>query len=649
MRSKLTAAFAILACAVLLLVSLPLSPSLGQSQGQEGTDSTGRDRAVAAKPTSKDQDHGHPHAHGDGHTHAGDDGGGMAMGESPVQGPIKQDPRILEPGKHKVGRLMPDLAFKDIFGREYQLSDITEKHRATVIALTNRDCPVCQKYLPRLKRLAERYRQRDVAFLFVNMNLADDTGRLRQYVKDRGIDTPYIHDTGKRFGRALGAKTTADAFVLDRARTLVYRGAIDDQYGLAYIKDQAEDHYLKRAINATLEGRQPKVEATWAPACELALEPRDAADNTDTTLTYHGRISRIIDRNCVQCHRDGGVAPFSLETYQDVIGHRGMIENMVEWGRMPPWFAAEDTGPWANDRSFSPPAKRDLLTWLDSERLKGDPANAPVPPRFPDGWSIGEPDAVFELPEPVDVPAEGLVPYKYARVKTSFDEAKWVTAMEVRPTQRQVVHHALVFANTKKEEGIGLDGFLAAYVPGNSRRIYADGLAKKLPAGATLVFQMHYTPNGEAVRDRTKLGLVFADEPPEHRVRTKGIANTKIEIPPHTANHKETAEQHVPRDAKLLSLMPHMHYRGKSFRYVLERPDGRTERLLAVPRYDFNWQLAYRFAEPVLAPRGSTIHVSAWYDNSADNPANPDPSRTVEWGVQSIDEMMIGYVEYYLP
>lgn len=589
---------------------------------------------------------------------AAEDLAGEGAGDGdPVTGPIKEGPYRLDGGEHRVGRLIPDLEFTTVRGETHRLSDFTAGHQATVIALTETGCPVAQKYLPRLKRLAERFGKHNVAMLLVNTSSADEPGELREYVKDRGIGVPYIHDPEKRIAGVLGAMTTTDAFVLDRARTLQYRGAVDDQYGIGYIKPEPRRTHLLNAVGAVREGRRPQTPATWAPGCELAMDGEGGGAEPKRELTYHGRIARIVNRHCVECHREGGIAPFSLMSYDDLVGHRGMVRKMVSTGRMPPWFAAEHTGPWANDRTMPEADREALLTWLEGDRPKGDPADAPVPPRFPDGWTIGEPDVVLELPEAFDVPADGLVPYKYAKVETDFGEDKWVKAMEIRPTQRQVVHHSLVLMrrdkkgpfSRKKRERDGLNGFFAAYVPGNSYRVYRDGLAKRLPAGATLIFQMHYTPNGRAVSDRTQLGLIFADEPPRHEVRTHGIANREIRIPAGAAEHAETAQVPVPRDIRLLSLMPHMHYRGKAFRYELVEPDGETRRLLDVPSYDFNWQLSYRFAEPPLIERGSRIEVTGWYDNSAGNPANPDPTRTVTWGLQSVEEMLIGYVEYYLP
>jgi hypothetical protein len=390
------------------------------------------------------------------------------------------------------------------------------------------------------------------------------------------------------------------------------------------------------------------VAATEAPGC--TLEP-DAAKTQPIALTYHTRIERIVQANCVECHHTGGLAPFSLEKYEEVVDHKGMIKKVVDRGTMPPWFAAPTDKAkhslFSNDRSLTDADKKDLITWLSGDLKKGDPADAPLPRKFDSGWLIGKPDRVYQLPEPIAIKAEGTMPYQNVTIDTDFPEDRWVQALEVQPTAREVVHHVLIFALPKGARlGGEATGFFAAYVPGNNTLIYPEGYAKRLPKGSTLRFQIHYTPNGKATTDQTRLGVIFAKEAPKHEVHVVGIANIMFQIPAGADNHKVTARMPVPFDARVLALFPHAHLRGKAAQYELRTPDGKTEKLLSVPHYDFNWQLQYRFAEQVAAPRGSTLIYTAWYDNSSKNPANPDPTKVVHWGQQTFDEMHLGYVEY---
>jgi hypothetical protein len=407
-----------------------------------------------------------------------------------------------------------------------------------------------------------------------------------------------------------------------------------------------------------LDRRPLLVTATQAPGFPLDL-PESTGDAVE--VTFHNRISRILQARCLECHREGGAGPFPLDTYDNVVGQSGAIRGAIERGVMPPWFAArpEAGSPshWANDKSLSDREKADLLTWLSHGKPAGDPADAPLPRQFPDGWRIGEPDHVVQLPNPMAVKATGTMPYQNVIVDAGITEDRWVKAMEIRPTAPEVVHHVLVFllppadkSRPDADQRAGDDesgGFFAAYAPGNDALVLSDGYGKKLPAGSRFKFQMHFTPNGTATQDQTRLGIMFSSQEPAHPVHVAGIANPRLSIPPGAENHEVTATQTIQSDTTVMAFFPHMHLRGKAFRYEAKYPDGRKETLLDVPRYDFNWQLSYRLAEPLELPKGTVLTLTGWYDNSKNNPANPDPTRTVRWGPQTFDEMMLGYVEYY--
>ncbi|MCO6458236.1 MAG: redoxin family protein [Pirellulaceae bacterium] len=579
------------------------------------------------------------------------------LGQDPAAS-VRQGPRRLIPGQHGVGRQVADFEYSDLAGRRQRLSDLADS-KAVVVAMTSTSCPLSQKYLPTLAELARTYAPRGVAFVLVNPVATDEAAEMKAVLESLGGQASYVADSDERFARAVGAQTTTDVLVLDPTRTVVYHGAVDDQYGFGYAIDAPRHSYLAEALDAVLAGRQPPVEATEAPGCKLGVA---GAPATSSDLTYHGRIARLVERHCVECHREGGVAPFALDTYEDVVAHGPMIREVVERGVMPPWFAApasqDEASPWMNDRSLSAVEKRDLLAWLGGEKAVGDPRDGPAPREFPGGWLIGQPDAIYEFAEPVPVKATGTMPYQNVIVETRLPEDKWVQAIEVRPGDPSVVHHVLVFVRAggeSDEENSRRDptadermGYWGIYVPGNSTLVYPEGYAKWLPKGATLRFQMHYTPNGRATQDRTRIGLVFAKQPPKHEVRVAGIVNPRLVIPPGAANHQEVAQLRLPFDAQILAFLPHMHLRGKAARYEVETSAG-TRTLLDIPRYDFNWQLLYRYAEPLPLAQGDVLRFTAWFDNSADNPANPDPGKTVRWGPQTYDEMHLGYVEYIVP
>ncbi|WP_013630090.1 redoxin family protein [Rubinisphaera brasiliensis] len=574
---------------------------------------------------------------------------------TPTESPVREGPRPIKPGEHGVGKQIPDLSFTDIAGKQYNLSDFRDQ-KAVIFAMTGTGCPLCLKYAPSLAAIEKQYRDKGVTFVFINPNESEKSERLREAVETHGFQGPYVSDGQKKLPAVLGAETTTEVFVLDQARTLVYRGAVDDQYGFAYALDEPRVTYLTDALDAVLAGHTPEVQATSSPGCELFYD-KTAKPETPTSITYHNRISRIIQANCIECHREGGIAPIALETYDEVKDYAGMIRNVVERGVMPPWFAAPQASEgnekslalhWTNDRSLSASEKEDLFAWIKAGALEGNSADAPLPKTFPGGWLIGKPDAVFEFPQPVPVKATGTMPYRNVTVETDLPEDKWVQAIEVRPGKVDVVHHVIVSLRAGEGEIDERDGYWGVYVPGNSTLVYPDGYAKLLPKGAKLRFQMHYTPNGTATEDSTRIGVIFAKEPPRHEVKVAGIANARISIPPRADNHQEVASLRLPYDIQVLGFLPHMHLRGKAARYEALTADG-TEMLLDIPRYDFNWQLLYRLAEPQSFKAGDTIRFTCWFDNSENNPANPDPAKTVRWGPQTEDEMHLGYVEYIVP
>jgi hypothetical protein len=295
-----------------------------------------------------------------------------------------------------------------------------------------------------------------------------------------------------------------------------------------------------------------------------------------------------------------------------------------------------------------------LLAWVDQGCPKGEDKELPAPREWPEGWTIGKPDKVYEMPQTYKVPARTLfgIPYQYFVVDAKLEEDAWVQAAEVRPGNRAVVHHVLVYVKPPRiDPETAVDkigrGLLVAYAPGDVPLELAPGMAKKIPKGSMLVFQMHYTPNGEELTDRTSVGIIFAKEPPKQEARTRAIAQKQFAIPPGDGNYKVTSTTTFDRDGVLVSLMPHMHLRGKSFQYEVVYPDGKKETLLSVPRYDFGWQTSYRLAKPLELPKGTRIECTAFFDNAATNPNNPNPLATVRWGDQTWEEMMIGFADYY--
>src|SRR5262249_52919151 len=375
------------------------------------------------------------------------------------------------------------------------------------------------------------------------------------------------------------------------------------------------------------------------------------------TPTFSRVVAPILYKNCVECHRPTAMAPMSLITYEGARPWARAIKQKVLARQMPPWGADPAIGKFSNDVSLKQADIDTIVGWVDGGAPEGNRPDPPTPPQFAEGWSIGGPDYVFRMQKPFNLPADGTVPYVYVSIPTNLKEDIWIKAVELKPTDRRVVHHiisTLVEGNgtapdpepkltrdpARKEIGGGLGGL----VP---RRLYGqfeEGVARKIPAGTDIVLKMHYTTIGQPITDQTEIGVVLAKEPPA-KLRLEGggaIPNMQFAIPPGDPDYEVVGQQTFDRDTYLSSLYPHMHVRGKDATYTVIYPDGREEVVLRVPKYDFNWQLSYKLAEPKFLPKGSTLKVTMHYDNSAANRYNPDPTATVRWGEQTWEEMMLG-------
>ena len=364
------------------------------------------------------------------------------------------------------------------------------------------------------------------------------------------------------------------------------------------------------------------------------------------TVTFTKDVAPILFKSCAECHRPGEIGPFSVLSYKDVRPWAKSIKEQVASKQMPPWHADPHHGDWKNDRRLSQAELDTIAAWVDGGAKEGNPKDLPAAPKYYEGWAIGKPDVLLSIPEQ-NVPAEGVVAYQYLTVKTNFTEDKWIQAAEIKSTGREAVHHVIAFIRAPGINQGNEQSLLCGYAPGEQPATFPAGMAKKVPAGADIIFQMHYTPNGKSLKDVTTLGLVFAKEPVKHQVLTRGVMQMRFEIPPGAANHEVRSQYTFNQDAYVTSFMPHMHLRGKDFIYIAHFPDGTQKTLLNIPRYDFNWQTYYVPKEPVLMPKGTKLECIAHYDNSPANKFNPDPTKAVKWGDQTWEEMMIGWISFY--
>ncbi|MCA9263351.1 MAG: redoxin domain-containing protein [Planctomycetales bacterium] len=543
-----------------------------------------------------------------------------------------------------IGQRVENFTLRSHLGREWALEQFAEQPVVVVVFLGT-ECPLAKLYGPRLAEMEERFRERGVAFLAINANTQDSMTELSAYAERYKLAFPVLKDVGNRVADAMGAERTPEAYVLDQDRRIQYHGRIDDQYSVGVARDKVLREDLGIAIEELLAGKPISLAETEAPGCHIG---RVKERQPQGTVTYNNQIARIFNQRCVECHRDGELAPFTLTSYQDVIGWEDTIAEVIKDNRMPPWFANPAHGTFANDTRLSDDEKQLVFRWIKNGMPEGDPADLPEPPTFVSGWRIPQPDEVLWMrDEPFVVPAQGTVDYQRFIVDPGWDEDKYIVAAEARPGNAAVVHHILAYVMPKNDSPrIDLRAILAGYVPGGAPDIYTDGQAIRVPAGSKLLFEMHYTPNGYEQSDRSYVGVCFAEEEAVTTIVEGDLAiNTQFRIPPRAREHVVTAETRIRHDCLLRTMTPHMHLRGKAFRYEAIFPSGNREILLDIPKYDFNWQLDYRLAEPRLLPKNTRIVCTATYDNSERNWANPDPDRTVGWGDQSWDEMMIGFFD----
>jgi len=402
-----------------------------------------------------------------------------------------------------------------------------------------------------------------------------------------------------------------------------------------------------------------------------ASRPQTTSDPKQPPPTFYRDVLPILQTHCQICHRPGEIAPMPFVTYAQTKPFARSIARQTAGKKMPPWFADPCCGKFSDDPSLTAAQIAAFQHWAEAAAPAGDPHDAPTAPHWAEGWNISQPDQVLSMPKPAPIPAEGTIEYTYEIVPTNFNEDRWVQMSEIRPSSRAHVHHAVVYIrppDSKWLRGapVGVpftasslndpalrhqahettSDMLLVYAPGSSPDRWPDGLAKFVPAHSDLVFQMHYTTNGEATRDQTSVGLVFSKTHPKQRVLTLQLANDHdtIPIPPNTDNYRVEVHGTIPNDCTLLSFFPHMHLRGKRFEYNIVHPDKSTETLLRV-NYDFYWQLSYRLAQPRPLKAGTILQAIGWYDNSKNNPHNPDPDRAVQWGDQTWDEMMVGFFD----
>ncbi len=559
-------------------------------------------------------------------------------------------------GPPAIGTHIDSIRLTDYQGKEWNLEDVGDQ-KAIVFAFIGTQCPLARLYTAKLVELETQFRERGVLFVAVDSNVQDSLAEMSAHARKFHLEFAFLKDPAQQLANLLGATRTPEVCVLDGKQQLRYRGRIDDQYGIGYTRATVTESELVAALEAILNDQEVSITSAPACGCLIGRGSRDLdKPDTESMVTYANQVSRILQARCVSCHRPGEIGPMDLSNFEDASAWSDMLAEVIDEQRMPPWHANPQHGSFKNDRRMPQEEIDTIKKWVRNGAPRGNPSNEPAQIQYVNGWQMpSEPDLVIPMAEQAyEIPARGEVKYQHLVVDPKLTKDIWVGGMEIVPGNRSVVHHILVFVRPKGTKGRGVDaerGFLAGFVPGARVEMMPPGMAKRIPVNSELVFQIHYTTNGTAQKDLSKIGFWFADPATiTHEVETTSTLQTVFRIPPHDGNYKTSAMQpeELP-ECELLSMSPHMHVRGKSFRYTAVYPDQSREILLDVPNYDFNWQTDYRLTERKKLPNGTRIFCEAVFDNSSSNLNNPDPDSWVSWGDQTHEEMMIGYFHVAIP
>ncbi len=542
-------------------------------------------------------------------------------------------------------REVPNFSLLDLQGRSHEL--YRAEGRAVVLFFSGNGCPIVRKSAPKLRELRRKFGREGVEFWVIHSYPDDTTSEIRREVNEwRAGGLLHLRDARQALAVSFGVERTAEVVAIDlKTRRVFYQGAVDDQLVEGAERPAARQHFLREALTQKLAGQEVATPRTPARGCRLAFVPTPAPDGVPV---YATEVAPILGAHCVECHREGGIGPWAMDGHGRVRNNAAMIEEVLLARRMPPWDPDPDFGEFANAHFLGREETQTLLRWVKAGAPRGDgpdPLAQPLPPRSE--WALGKPDAVLKLPQPERVPATGVLDYRRIRIANPFTNEVWITGADIRPGNRRIVHHAILYAMWPgcPDDGTGQGVHFQGWAPGSPPSQYPAGVAKRLPAGAELTMEMHYTTCGSEQTDQTEVAFYLAPGPQAREVFVRRADAEDVDIAPGVDESRHHATYAFRQPATLYGLSPHMHVRGKWMRYELLLPDGTRETLLHVPRYDFKWQHGYGFKTPRRVPAGAWLLVTGAFDNSPAHPGNPDPTKRVRFGLQSWDEMFIGFFE----
>ena len=553
-------------------------------------------------------------------------------------------------------RFVADLALRDTSGTLHDFRAATDR-KAVVFFLLGTECPVSNGYAPEMTRIAEKYGPSGVAFFGVHPDPDVTPESASAHAAEYRLGFPVLLDPTQELAEAAGAGVTPEAIVIDDGGMVVYRGRIDDTYAPdGKRRDRPTTHDLRKVLDDLDAGKTPAPIVRPAFGCPLPSASPVVAEGEAVTFTRH--VAPILWNHCGQCHRPGEVGPFSLLTYADAAKRADFLRDVVESGRMPPWKARPGYGHFLDENRLTRRERALLDRWADDGAPQGDPADLPPMPSYPDGWALGTPDLVLTMAEPYTVPADGGDVFRGFVLPVTAVGDRPIAAVEFRPGNRKVVHHARIFVDEtpdcrKLDAADPGPGFaynaradipkpsLCEWNPGVAPRRPRPGVGRTLRAGADVAVLLHYHATGKEEADQSSVGLYFADRPPERILGRISLSSARIDIPPGEPRHRMVARRTVPVDSMAESVLPHGHNLLREMTLTATLPDGRVVRMLQIHDWDINWQGLYHFDQPVPLPAGTKLEVVAVYDNSSANPRNPfSPPRRVRYGPNADSEML---------
>jgi thiol-disulfide isomerase/thioredoxin len=539
----------------------------------------------------------------------------------------------------KIGSEIKQLRFKDIRYLTRSLDDLP-KSKAYVLVFTTTTCPLVQRYLPGLNRLEKEYRDKGVQFVGINVGPEDSIRAMAAQAVEYDVEYPFVKDHRGQCAEVLGVKRTPEVVVLDRLRKLRYRGRIDDQYRLGGERLTPTRNDLKEAIDAVLAGNKLDIAESSVDGC---LITRADMPESKLPVTFADHVAPIIRKHCSECHRPGTAAPFALISYEQVAGKANTIAEVVRDERMPPWYGAPQHTEFINRRGLSAKERETILQWVNFGKLKGDESKLPkLPATEVNRWRIGKPDLIVRAPEH-ELPADGVIDYKYIALPHLFTQDTWVQGVQILPDNPRVLHHCNM-AYIKLHEKFKMSNFITGTVPGGEAMILDDRVAFRIPRGSLLILQIHYVTTGKKEKCRISVGFKYALGRIDKHLRFHLMVDNRFAIPPGAPAHRVASSRTLTCNAVGVGLFCHMHVRGRDMTFKAHYPDGKSETLLVIPNFNFDWQMAYRWAPgKKKLPKGTRLEAIAHYDNSAFNPFNPNPKATVRDGQQTFHEMMNGF------